>query len=212
MLKKLLASLVLITSFAVSGKATTLYPDGVLAGDGVTLTSLQADGWSVEFMQAFYSGPITQLDISQWITDAGVGGYVFVGGLDADGNVVLGATGLAGEVLSQTSSSSVGTLYSSSNLYWYNNAHPISLSDPVGSMGFSKDSNINLFEADTASSNAAYRLSWHTNFSGGGYRPGVEEKVVLIWSGASSVPDSGTSVALLGVGLVAVAALRRRLA
>ena len=206
-MKKIFASL-LLASLVISARAVTLYPNAVLSGNGVTLTDLQADGWSLVFNEPFYGTGVYQSDISSWQTAAGANGYVFVGMVDSNGAVILGATG-GSEVLNVTTSKTSATAYASSNMYWYNVLNPIPNSS-VGSMGFSLDQNISLNQADTAGSNSQYRLSWHTNYSGGGYRPGGAYKVVLVAPGGSSVPDGGSTLMLIGTGLVAVAGLRRR--
>lgn len=211
MMKKVVTSL-LLASIVVSARAVTLYPNAVLAGDGITLSSLQADGWNLVFNSPFSGSGVYQSDISSWQAAAGASGYVFVGETDANGNIILGATG-GSEVLNLTNSMTLATAYASSNMFWYNNPMPnTQWYDTVGSMGFSKDQNVYLFEADTATSNPQYRLSWHTNFSGGGYRPEGAYKVVLVSQGGpSSVPDAASTLMLLGTGLVTMAGLRRRL-
>jgi len=84
---------------AVRAAAVPLYPNGVVASGDVTLSELEASGWQVEMDSPYGGGAITEAEISSWVTAAGPGGYVFVGGTDLSGDVILGATGLASQVL-----------------------------------------------------------------------------------------------------------------
>jgi len=86
-------------------------------------------------------------------------------------------------------------------------------------MGFSDIPTIELGEADVYDTSDNYKLSWHVNYSGGGWRLGSltdlngndnYDRVVLI--APASAPDSGATVAMLGCGLLGLAALRRRFA
>jgi hypothetical protein len=218
-MRKKLTSLALALSLTVAAQAVNLFPNGVLAGANISVADLQADGWTVVYNTGYGSGAITEADIASWATAAGVGGYVFVGGTDILGNVILGATGLASEVLSQTFSNSTAVGYSSSNLFWYN-VDNNSQSTPVGSFGFAPIAAVNLYEADTMDLSDPYRLSWHVDFGGGGYRLGSitglnnnnnYKRVVLVAPGNSqSVPDSTATAVLLGAAVVSLAALRRR--
>ncbi len=217
--KKTLITSLFAAALTLSAQALTLYPNGVLAGANVSLSDLISDGWSVQYNQAYGNGAISETDISGWAAAAG-SGYVFVGGIDGQGNVILGATGKA-EVLNQTYSNSVAASYGSSNLYWYN-VDNNSQFDPIGSMGFAPISTINLFEADTYDTSDPYRLSWHIDYSGGGWRLGSYtdlnfsssfNRIVLVApnGGGNQVPDTGSTMALLGAALVGAETLRRRL-
>ncbi len=102
------------------GAVAAIYPDGVTLADGVTLSALVADGWSIVY-QVPYGSATTTSQVDSWRTAAGPGfGLVFVGAADDSGNILIGATGLASEVLTRTTSSTQASAYSSSNLYWYN--------------------------------------------------------------------------------------------
>ncbi|MGJ8673148.1 PEP-CTERM sorting domain-containing protein [Rubritalea sp.] len=194
-----------------SASAVTLYENGVLASDGLTLTDLQADGWTVIYNE-FYDDDTSFTDVADWATATGTGS-VFIGALDLSGNVLLGATGTA-EVLTVTNSDTVASSYASSNLHWYN-YNPTGTS---GSVGFALNSDVTLNSADTATADGEYRLSWHTHGDVGGYRVGSTTslnsstdyvKVVLVSAAVAAVPEP-SSIALLGLGSVALLFRRKR--
>lgn len=159
------------------------------SADGLTLSGLLADGWSVVYDES-YGTPTTTSLIDSWRTTAG-SQQVFVGAVDASGNIILGATGMASEVLTQTSSSSSASSYPSSSLYWYN--------VPGLSFGFTPTSNIQLIGADvTGTPDFGYaddgyndlRLSWHLDIGVGGWRAGS-----LTWLNGAPTPDKLVLVA-----------------
>lgn len=200
-------------SLGSSAVASTMYPDGVFSADDLTLADLLGDGWSVVH-DVTYSAGLNHSLLSSQVGSA----YVFVGAVDAAGNVVVGATGLASEVLSQTNSSGTAVSYASSNLYWYNVYG--------ASMGFSGSQNISLSSADitgiwTPDDGLNHtRLSWHDN--SGGWRAGGTgslngstsfRKVVLTAATATvvGVPETASTLVLLGLAFTGLVAARRGL-
>ena len=101
-----------------SASATTMYANGLTATDNISYSSLLTDGWT-SLLDVTYSTPATNAEVASWQTTIGTG-YVFVGAVDSTtGKLVLGATGLASQVLDATFSTSTAASYASSNLYWY---------------------------------------------------------------------------------------------
>jgi hypothetical protein len=91
------------------------------------------------------------------------GPYLFVGAISSVSSTYLvGAFGSATEVLRQTA---LNTPHLSGGVYWYNT--------PGQSFGFLNGTDLQQQSADTGSSDAAYRLSWHVDGSSGGYRAGI---------------------------------------
>ncbi|HJQ98687.1 MAG TPA: thrombospondin type 3 repeat-containing protein [Candidatus Polarisedimenticolaceae bacterium] len=177
----------LVLTSAYCGTASAaLYPDGVTQQDGVTLAGLQADGWILTYNVPYASATTTGL-VDQWRALANAAsGFVFLGAIDGNGTVIVGASGFGQEVLTPTESTSVASLYPSSNLYWYNKSEY--------SIGFTPTQSIRLLSADTTGiyspddGHNALRLSWHLD-SVGGWRAGaigdlnnasIPRKVVLI--------------------------------
>jgi len=218
--KSLIASLVAFAAISTTATASTLYVDGVTSSAGLTLSSLASDGWS-QLVNVTYGTGLDNIGLQNLALATG-DAYVFVGAADAQGNIITGATGLASEVLSQTGIN-VATFYSSSNLSWYNNAY---------SFGYTPTGHINQVSADTDGTNFAggtaddglnaLRLSWHQN--GGGWRAGVLSdgsaniwlngstdyyKIVLTGNGGSNVPDSTSSLMLVGACFAMLAGVRR---
>jgi hypothetical protein len=166
--------------------SAALYPDGVTEADGVTLSGLQADGWILAYNVPYASATTTGL-VDQWRALANAAsGFVFLGAIDGNGTVIVGASGFGQEVLTPTESTSEASLYPSSSLYWYNKFEY--------SIGFTPTQSIRLNSADTTGifspddGQNALRLSWHLD-SGGGWRAGatgnlnnasIPRKVVLI--------------------------------
>ncbi len=210
-LPALILSAVLVS--AGSASAVTLYPSGVTEPSGLTLTSLTSDGWIV-LSDVTYATNTSSGDVSLWQSAIGTGS-VFVGAYDSlTGNIIVGATGLASEVLSSTGSLVQANAYSSSNLYWYNVAD--------NSFGFTPTENIFLYEADiTSDAQDALRLSWHTisAFDVGGWRAGEHlylnddqryHKVVLSSVTPTNVPDGGSTLAMFGLAAGGLMWVKRR--
>jgi thrombospondin type 3 repeat protein len=189
-MSKRLASVLLALGlcFAFGGAAwAALYPDGVTEADGLTLAAMQADGWVVVYNVPYASVTTTGL-VDQWRALANAAnGSVFLGAADADGNILVGASGLGRQVLTPTESTSVASAYPSSGLSWYNKSSY--------SVGFTPTSTILLNLADITGvltpddGQNARRLSWHLDLAMGGWRAGgtaflntaaIPRKVVLI--------------------------------
>lgn len=217
-MNKLLTVLSLAATLAFAGKASALttFDSGVTYSSGISYSSLLANGWT-EIANEPY-GEITSFrDTQNWL--ATYEGYeIFVGAVQKDGLVYVGATGLVSDVLQESFSSSLAVSYGSSNLYWYNVSGQ--------SFGFTATAGIHLTSADTNGTGLfggtsddglnALRLSWHDG--SGGWRAGSQiwlnsgdeyRKVVLVGKPSASVPDS-SSTAILGLfGVVALVGLRR---
>jgi len=214
-LNAILLSAALVGSLASPASAVTQYVNGITASDGLSLTDLNADGWNT-LVDVTYNNSVDNIGL-QALAAATGSLYVFVGALDLQGNVILGATGLISEVLSQTFSPAVAASYSSSNLYWYN--------VDASSMGFTETQNIYLNAADVLGSgdygggaddgHNDLRLSWHDNE--GGWRVGAitllndssEYRKVVLVGGAATVPDATNSLLLTAMGLAAAVGVRR---
>jgi thrombospondin type 3 repeat protein len=184
-------------SIALGGSASAaLYPNGITQADGVTLAALQADGWTVMY-NVPYGSVTTTGHVNQWRALANAAyGFVFLGAVDLNGNVVVGASGLAQEVLTPTDSTSQASAYPSTGLYWYNK---------LGwSIGFTPTSNILLNTSDitgiltTNDGQNARRLSWHLDQDIGGWRAGatgflndnsILRKVVLVLTSQNADAD-----------------------
>jgi hypothetical protein len=175
--------------FAVPARAViTLYPKAVT--NGLTLTALINQGWTVLY-NVTYATVTTTSDVNGWRTAAGAD-YIFMGGTDAAGNVLLGASGLASEVLAPTASTSIAHPASSSALYWY--------SVSGSSIGFSPNSSILLIPADYGGTVPDYRLSWHLTGADGGWRLGALEGLNADTTHRKIVLAAPANVPTLGVG------------
>lgn len=216
-MKTFISTLAIASSLfiAANASAVTLYEDGVSTTDGLTLSDLAADGWS-ELYNDFYRAGNSQAQLLEFQALAG-SAYVFVGAINLAGDVIVGATGLASEVLSIGGTSSAAVSHSSSNLYWYNVQGL--------SFGFTPTQNVSLGSADTTSDALnPLRLSWHSHGvdSVGGWRAGETRwlngstdyrKIILVGDPSTqAVPDTGSSLALLGLALVGFIAVRRKVA
>ena len=84
---------------------------------------------------------------------------------EKDDNILLGAMGLTNEVLKETFGQSEA--HEHNGTYWY-----FCRQEKSKSMGFSKNSKVELFNADAAEVDGAERLSWHLTIKQGGYRLG----------------------------------------
>jgi|GEM_PF-6330731 len=217
---KKLISIFSLTVLANSASAVTLYQNGVTSSDGLTLGDLLADGWAQHYNE-LYSAVNTTTQVAGWQAAAGAQS-VFIGAIDLSGNVIVGATGLASEVLSSSASFSKAVAHASSNLYWYNVSNT--------SFGFTPTEDITLANADLDGTGIAsgtpddglndLRLSWHTMGVSGGWRAGGDtglsrstnhRKIVLFGTGTNSVPDGGATFLLTGLGLLSLMTLRKRL-
>jgi hypothetical protein len=210
-----------LTLAAASSAKANLYPNGIIASNDITLTDLESTGWTEVFSENSDTGPITEATISGWIADAD-GGDVLLAGANSDGVVVLGASGLASDVLQQTFSTGTADLYSSSNLYWYNVAE---VSQGIGSIGFADSSSVDLNQADEDDPSDLYRLSWHIDFNGGGYRLGDIEAlndggggngytfdVLVSGGGPAPAPDATATLGLAVIGFAGIFGFRRKAA
>ena len=115
------------------------------------------DGWT-KLLDQPYSHHSKISDVEA----APAGSLVFLGAQNPSGRLVIGGVGKREEVIRQTSGNQVKEHF---GLYWFHSYGR--------SFGFSKNSQVNLNSADTASSEAECRLSWHSDQSIGGYRAGA---------------------------------------
>lgn len=216
--KKLAALACLISTLSVSHAYGTTIPFGVQ--NDVLLSDVTGSwGWTEIYRGGYDVDSVSIADMF-----AGHGEWVMIGGMATGSSTidVLAAVRWSDFIIHTARH----VTHEANGAEWYNNG---------GSLGFAGlGDSINQGQADTNGSTERDRLSWHTNAGGGfigeytalathvrfGWRSGDNtnlnynpnwQKVVFTLDEVSRVPDAGSSLALMGAGLLSLFALRRRI-
>jgi len=176
--------IVLFSALGIQSSHADYYPSGIQ--QNVSEQTLRDNGWTLFYQETYATG------ISSLATELKPNGqYVILTGKPVGSSTLpLLAAAPTSQVFTYTTKNVPQLI---NGTYWYFTDGQYLLGGQVGSIGFAPNDQVDQYQADVAELSDPLRLSWHLNYTSGGYRLGAVIlnanatylKQVWTWNGTS---------------------------
>jgi hypothetical protein len=154
----------LFSIFGIQSSHADYYPSGIQ--QNVSEQTLRDNGWTLFYQETYATG------ISSLATELKPNGqYVILTGKPVGSSTLpLLAAAPTSQVFTYTTKNVPQLI---NGTYWYFTDGQYLAGGQFGSIGFAPNDQVDQFQADVAEGSDPLRLSWHLNYTSGGYRLGA---------------------------------------